>query len=79
LGDEKIEIPVPIQGILKGFPSNEVMKNYSEFMNNCRSQDVLEKKFRIGQRPGFEKWGAGTQIGAAEQPIVALCTVSSVV
>jgi len=28
---------------------------------------------------GLDKWGAGTQIGAAEQPVVAMCTVSSVV
>ncbi|KKN17995.1 hypothetical protein LCGC14_0960210 [marine sediment metagenome] len=74
-----MEVPAPIQGILKGLPSNEVMKNYSEYMNNCRPQDVLEKRIRMGQRPGLEKWGAGTQIGGSEQPIVALITVSSVV
>ena len=55
------------------------MQNYSEYMNNCRPQDVLEKRIRMGQRPGLEKWGAGTQIGGSEQPIVAITTVSSVV
>lgn len=32
-----------------------------------------------GQRPGLVKWGAGTLIGGAEQPIVAICSVSSVI
>ena len=78
MGDEKIEIPSPVQGILKGFSPDKPMQNYSEYMNNCRPQDVLEKRIRIGQRPGLDKWST-TQIGGSEQPIVAICIVSSVV
>jgi hypothetical protein len=48
-------------------------------MNNVRPVDVLEKRVRIGQRPGQAKWGNGTQIGTAEQPIVAMCFVNSVI
>ena len=32
-----------------------------------------------GQRPPLDKWGAGVRIGAAQNPVVAMCTVSSVV
>lgn len=47
-------------------------------MNNVRPVDVLERQLRLGQRPGLDKWGSGTQIGAAEQPVVAVCLVSAV-
>lgn len=47
-------------------------------MNNVRPRDVLASRLRGGQRPGLDKWGAGTQIGSAEQPVVAMCIVSSV-
>ncbi len=74
-----MEVPAPIQGILKGFSPDKPMQNYSEYMNNCRPQDVLEKRIRMGQRPGLDKWGVGTKIGDSEQPVVAICAVSSVV
>jgi len=51
----------------------------SEYMNNVRPVDVSEKRIRIGQRPGLDKWGVGTQVGAAEQPVCNMCTVASVV
>ena len=73
------ELIPPIKGILKGMPSDKTPTEYSEYMSNVRPIDVLETKFRIGQRPGLDKWGAGTLIGAAEQPVVAMCTVSTVV
>lgn len=50
----------------------------SGYMNNVRPTDVLEKRIRLGKRPALVKWGAGTQIGAAEQPVVAMCVVAAV-
>ncbi len=47
-------------------------------MNNVRPIDTLERRLRLGQRPGLDKWGAGTQIGAAEQPVVAMVIVAVV-
>lgn len=47
-------------------------------MNNVRPVDVLEKQLRLGQRPGLDKWGAGVQIGAAEQPVVVIVIVAAV-
>jgi hypothetical protein len=45
-------------------------------MNNVRPYH--DGRLRGGQRPGLDKWGAGTLCGAAEEPIVAMCVVSSV-
>jgi len=73
-----IEFELPLRGINKGMPSDTPGKNYSEYMNNVRVIDVLEKKVRIGQRPGLDKW-SDNQIGDAEKPIVAICSVSSVI
>ena len=50
----------------------------SAYLNNVRPRDVLENRVRIGQRPGIDKWGSGTQVGSAEQPVVAMCSVSSI-
>jgi hypothetical protein len=74
-----MEITPPIQGVMKGLNPNMSLPAYSEYMNNVRPIDVLERRIRIGQRPGLDKWGAGTLIGAAEQPVVAMCTVSTVI
>lgn len=74
-----VEFILPLEGIVKGMPPGKEIKASSEYMNNVRPFDVLEKKIRIGQRPALDKWGAGTLIGAAEQPVVAMCSVSSVI
>ena len=71
------EFNPPIQGINKGFPADKVLPGTSEYMNNVRAKG-WNGRILIVQRPALDKWGAGTQIGAAEQPIVAICTVSSV-
>ena len=71
-------LSIPIKGINKGTPHSEVYKDYSPKMNNVRAKDVLAGRLRIGQRPGLAKWGAPTQIGSTEQPVVALCFVSSI-
>jgi hypothetical protein len=46
-------------------------------MNNVRPVDVLERQLRLGQRPGLSKWSTD-QIGAAEQPVVAMTIVAAV-
>jgi hypothetical protein len=74
-----MEILLPIKGISKGMAVEKQEALTSGYMNNCRPRDVLENKLRIGQRPGLDKWGAGTQIGGSEQPVVAICLVSSIV
>jgi len=67
----------PLGGVHKGSRSGEQPKGTSRDMNNVRPW--FDGRSAGGQRPALDKWGAGTQIGAAEQPVVAMCTVSSVV
>jgi hypothetical protein len=69
----------PIRGVLKGIDSADAAPNFSEHMNNMRPVSTLNNKIIICQRPALDKWGNGDQIGAAEQPVVALCVVSAVV
>lgn len=73
-----MDFPEPYRGIFEGFSPDKTPNEYSPDMNNVRPVDVLERRIRLGQRPGLDKWSA-TRISGAEQPIVALCTVSSVV
>ena len=74
-----MELLPPIKGIFKGSLTGHAPELTSEVMNNVRPVDVQEKRVRIGQRPGLNKWGNGTQVGAAEQPVVAMVFVSSVI
>jgi len=71
------ELVFPTSGRHDGFPAGKQPANTSRSMNNMRP--YFDGKAVGGQRPGLDKWGAGTQIGAAEQPVVAMCTVSTVV
>lgn len=73
-----IELIPPIKGVSKGLPVDKEHPTTSGYMNNVRPIDTLERRLRLGQRPGLDKWGAGTQIGAAEQPVVAMCIVAAV-
>ena len=68
----------PIKGVSKGLPVDKEQPTTSGYMNNVRPVDVLERQLRLGQRPGLAKWGAGTQIGDSEQPVVACVVVAAV-
>jgi len=73
-----MEILPPVKGIFRGSLPGHAPELTTEVMNNVRPIDSLDKRIRVGQRPGLDKWGNGTQVGAAEQPVVAMCVVSSV-
>jgi len=73
-----IAFNLPIRGLHKGGAVEQSPAMTSGHMNNVRARDVLENKVRIGQRPGLDKWGDGDQVGAAEQPVVCIVSVSSV-
>ena len=68
----------PIRGVSKGLPVDKEQPTTSGYMNNVRPIDTLERRLRLGQRPGLDKWGVGVQIGAAEQPVCAMCVVAAV-
>ena len=73
-----MEILPPVKGLFRGTLLGHAPELTSESMNNVRPIDTLEKRIRIGQRPGLDKWGNGTQVGAAEQPVVAMTFVNSI-
>lgn len=73
-----VELSLPYRGVSKGFSPDKTPVDTTGDINNVRPIDVLAQRLRLGQRPGLKKWGAGTQIGAAEQPIVAMICVESV-
>ena len=72
------ELAPPIKGLSKGLPVDKEQPGTSGYMNNVRPIDVLESRLRLGQRPGLDKWGSGTQVGASENPIVAITIVAAV-
>ena len=67
----------PLGGVHKGSRSGVQPQNTSRDMKNVRPW--FDGRSAGGQRPALDKWGAGVQIGAAEQPVVAMCTVASLV
>lgn len=73
-----VKIGFPIEGINKNWPNSTQPKSTSPDLMNVRPRDVSEQRTRGGQRPGLDKWGEGTLVGGAEQPVVAICTVNSV-
>ena len=68
----------PIKGIHRGGVTSLLPPLTSTDMNNVRPYDTLDNRARGGQRPGLKKWGDGDLIGGAENPIVAMCIVTSV-
>jgi len=73
-----MRIPFPYKGIDKGRATYQQSPEASPDIKNMRLFDTLDNRARGGQRPGLDKWGAGTLIGEAQQPVVAMCVVSSV-
>ena len=66
----------PFGGLHKGGLPGDQPQNTSPRLQNVRP--YWKGRLRGGQRPGLVKWGTGTQIGDEEQPVVAICAVSTV-
>lgn len=73
-----VEIQFPLLGQHKGMATSKQPFATSFLMNNVRLYDVLDKRARGGQRPGLTAWGNGDLIGDSNQPVVAMCVVSSI-
>ena len=69
-----IELPLPLRGINYALPDDKIGAGYSPYMLNVRPFDTLERKVRIGQRPGLDKMYS-QQIGGATEPIVYLGSI----
>lgn len=72
------EFQLPLQGLSEGLPVHAEQGATTGYMSNCRPRDVLEKRFRIGQRGGLKK-AYSQQIGGALSPIVWIGSITSVV
>jgi len=72
-----MKLKFPLAGLFKGGKTDEQLPTTSPKLLNVRPADTLDNRLRGGQRPALDKWGAGTQIGAAEQPVVAMCSVAT--
>lgn len=69
-------IHFPFNGQHKGVLPGVQPENTAPVMLNVRP--FWKGRLRGGQRPGYEKWGEGTLIGGDNQPVVAICSVSTV-
>jgi hypothetical protein len=63
----------PFKGQHRGGLPSEQPAQTSPLLQNCRA--FWQGRLRGGQRPGLRKWSS-TQIGGAEQPVVALTSVT---
>ena len=66
----------PIRGIHKGLPADTPAPNTSEHMNNVRAKG-WGGRILIVQRNGLSMWSTD-QVGDAENPVVAMCSVAAV-
>jgi hypothetical protein len=71
------DIPLPLGGFSEGFQPDRQPTATSGYMSNTRPRDTLEKKIRIGQRPGLKK-AYSQQIGGAEKPIVQILSITTI-
>lgn len=71
------EFSLPIKGVSFGFPIDKSPPLTSGYANNFRAICTLEKRIRVGQRPGQDK-AYSQQIGGDAYPVVAMCSVTVV-
>ena len=71
------EFPLPINGVNYGLPVDKTPAQFSGYMNNVFPRDVLERRIRLGQRPGLDKVFS-QQIGGEENPVIELLFVTVV-
>jgi len=72
-----MEFMLPIKGESQGFGVDKAPPLTSGYLNNVRPVDVLEKRVRLGQRPGLKKLYS-QQIGGDAKPVVAICSITVV-
>jgi len=74
---QEILFPLPLKGYNAGSNINTQPVNTTGDMNNVRPFDSLERKLRLGQRPGMAKV-YDEQIASAASPIIAIGSISVV-
>ena len=71
------EFPLPILGVNYGLPVDKTPQSNSGYMNNVFPRDTLERRIRLGQRPGMDKLYS-QQIGGVDNPIIAVIQITTV-
>lgn len=74
-----VHVQFPLLGINKGRATSKQPFATAPRMSNVRLYDVLDNRARGGQRPGLTEWGNEDLIGDSNQPVVAMCVVSSII
>lgn len=72
-----VKFEIPIQGFSEGIIVRDTPATLSGDMNNVRPTDTINRRLRIGQRPGLSK-AFTSQIASALSPIVAVGSVTIV-
>ena len=70
----ELSIPMPYRGVNYNRAASQQPLETSSHMNNVRPYDTIDKRVRLGQRPGLVRKYA-TNLGGR---IVALCSVTTV-
>ena len=73
-----VEFPLPLGGVSEGLPVSNESGATSGYMSDVRPRDVLEKRMRLGQRPGLKK-AYSQQIGGDAKPILELISITKVI
>ncbi len=68
------EIPLPILGVSEALPLDKEKPVNSSHLNNIRPFDTLERRIRLGQRPGQDKKYT-LQLGSGS-PVVAIIALT---
>ena len=72
-----VEFQIPIQGFSEGLVVRDTPGVFSGDMNNVRPTDTINRRLRIGQRPGLSKVFT-TQIASALSPVVVIGSITVV-
>ena len=71
-------VPFPLLGLNKGRITSRQPFATTFDMNNVRLYDVLDSRARGGQRPALDQWGNEDLLGDANNPVVAMIVVNSI-
>ncbi len=72
-----LDIILPVKGFSEILPVESQEVATTPYALNVRARDVLQKRIRIGKRPGLKK-AYSQQIGGQPAPIVAICSITTV-
>ena len=72
-----IDVNLPVKGFSEILPVENQELGTTPYALNIRPRDVLEKRMRVGQRPGLKK-AYSQQIGGDAFPVVVLLSVTTV-